>query len=534
MHARGIAVPPIRGFFLTFVLLGCCTAILRMSANAGLIPIRPMRIPEFINPFRNRWAWALIATWLLFVLAPSWDYAQACWWLQTIAFALSLVTALIWGIARLVSGSLLREQALALVIVFLVAALIRIPLDIGSGYEGDIASYGKQGDIAAYIALAWKTVSRGIHSAYLPVNGSPPSDNPPVLLYPFWFLGWMYEQLISPLFGQTEVSYPDALRFLLRLPSLAADLFAGAFIFRVLRQRQAVSFDAALFAASAYLFNPAVIFDSAYWGQTQAIHTLFMLLSLSAIQGRVYAWAGGTLAAAILTKPQALAIAPLVLLLSIRERRTLRLLAGAAIATLIITAPFILAGNSVSVVEQYTRTTKFHPFLAVNAHNFWWFVTGGKGWSPDTDSVGPLTFRVVGLLLFGCATLLSLLIIWRDRGKLFLVAAYDALAFFMLNTQIHENHLLAMFAPLIIAAAFDREAWWFYCAYAVTAVANMTLHDPRLFAFLGYPVNEIYGGPAWAGLRWLNSAVQTLLFVAFTVWLAMLLVPRLRLRVVRV
>jgi hypothetical protein len=36
------------------------------------------------------------------------------------------------------------------------------------------------------------------------------------------------------------------------------------------------------------------------------------------------------------------------------------------------------------------------------------------------------------------------------------------------------------------------------------------------------------------GPRWLNSAVQTLLFVAFTVWLAMLLVPRLRLRVVRV
>ena len=533
MRSDGITFPSTRGLLVTLALIGCCAAILRMSANTGLLPIRPMRIAEFINPFRNHWAWILVATWILVVLALSWNGVQASWWLQAIAFALLFATAVSWAIARLVSGSLLREQILALVIIFVIAALIRIPLDLSSGYEGNIASYGKQGDIAAYIALAWKTVSHGIHSAYLQVNGTPPSDNPPVLLYPFWFLGWLYEQLISPLFGRTQVSYPDILRFMLRLPGLAADLFAGAFIFRALRQGQSVSFNSALFAASAYLFNPAVIFDSAYWGQTQAIHTLFMLLSLVAIQGRAYTCVGGALAAAILTKPQALSIAPLVLLLTIRERGTLRLLTGGAIATLGITAPFILAGNSASVVEQYTQTTKFHPFIAVNAHNFWWLVTGGKGWSLDTDSVGPLTFRVVGLLLFSCAAFLSLLVVWRDREKLFLVAAYDALAFFMLNTQIHENHLLAMFAPLTIAAAFNPEAWWFYCAFAVTSVVNMTLHDPKLFAFLGYPINEIYGGPEWAGPRWLNSAIQALLFVAFTIWLAMFLAPRLRLRLVR-
>jgi len=505
-----------------------------MSSNAGLISTRAMTMAAFLDPLRNKWAWILVAVWLLVVLACGWNHPQAAWWLQTVTFGLLLITALIWSIVRIVSGSLTRDQALRALILFILAALVRIPFDLGRGYEGDIASYGKQGDIATYIALAWKTVSYGIHSAYLQVNGSPPSDNPPVLLYPFWFLGWLYEQLISPLFGRTQVSYPDMLRFMLRLPSLVADLFAGAFIFRALRQQQSSSFKSALFAASAYLFNPAVIFDSAYWGQTQAIHALFMLLSLVAIHGRAYAWAGGALAAAILTKPQALSIAPLVLLLTIRERGTLRLLTGGAIATLGITAAFILAGHSASVVEQYTQTTKFHPFIAVNAHNFWWLVTGGKGWSPDTASVGPLTFRVVGLLLFSCATFLSLLVVWRDREKLFLVAAYDALAFFMLNTQIHENHLLAMFAPLVIACVLVRQLWWFYGAFAVTSVANMTLHDPKLFAFLGYPINEIYGGPEWAGPRWFNSAIQTLLFVAFTIWLAMFLAPKLRLRFVRV
>jgi Gpi18-like mannosyltransferase len=525
-RAGGIACPSVRGFLLTLALVGCCAAILRMTANAGLMSIRPMSLAEFVNPFRNRAAWTLVAIWIVVVLTRSWNHFQASWWLQTITVALLFGTALIWAIARLVSGSLAREQIIALIAVFLTAAFIRIPFDLGRGYEGDIASYGKQGDIAAYIGLAWKTVSHGIHSAYLQVNGTPPSDNPPVLLYPFWFLGWLYEQLISPLFGRTRLGDPDMLRFMLRIPGLAADLLAGALIFRVLRAR--CSCNAAILAAAAYVFNPALIFDSAYWGQTAAIHALFMLLSIILLDRHRYDWAGVALTAAILTKPQAIAIAPVVLLLAIKERGTLRLVAGGVVAMLVIAAPFIFAGNSASVVEEYAQTTKFHPFIAPNAHNFWWFVTGGGGWQRDTNLMGPISFRTAGFLFFSAATLLSLFIVWRDRKWLFLAAAYQSLAFFMLNTQIHENHLLAMFAPLVIAASLDRQLWWFYAAFALTSVVNMTLHDPKLFARLGYPITEIYGGPALAVPRWLNAAVQTILFFVFTWRVAMPLLAQSR------
>src|SRR5438105_14969398 len=114
---------------------------------------------------------------------------------------------------------------------------------------------------------------------------------------------------------------------MLRLPGLAADLLAGALIFRVLRQRGSISFNAALLATAAYLLNPALIFDSAYWGQTAAVHALFMLLSVIAMDRRSYGWAGAALAAAILTKPQAIAIAPLILMLAMKERGGLRLIA---------------------------------------------------------------------------------------------------------------------------------------------------------------------------------------------------------------
>jgi Gpi18-like mannosyltransferase len=365
------------------------------------------------------------------------------------------------------------------------------------------------------MALTWKTVHYGIHSAYVTVGGVPSSDNPPVLLYPFWFLGWLYQKLISPSFPPIWVSDPKLLRFMLRLPSLGADLLIGALIFRVL-QRKSLSFNASLGAASAYLLNPAVIFDSAYWGQTAAIHTLFMLLALIATDRRAYVWAGAALTAAVLTKPHALAIVPLVFVLAVREHGWWRISVAGSLTVLLIVAPFLLAGNIDGVCAQYVKTTQYSPFLSANAHNLWWLVSGGHGWQNDAPLGATISFRSAGLLLFGSATLLSSVAVWRQRQTLFLAAAYQSLAFFMLNTQIHENHLLPMFAPLVIVAALDRSAWWLYGGFAFTALANMALHDPALIGWLGYPNDEIFGGPALAIPRWLNAAAQVSLFIAFT------------------
>src|SRR5207237_5365790 len=71
------------------------------------------------------------------------------------------------------------------------AVLLRLALDLGRGYEGDVA---------LYLARTWKVVTLGLHTAYLNISEVPPSDNPPFQLYPFWLLGWLFQQLFSPLF----------------------------------------------------------------------------------------------------------------------------------------------------------------------------------------------------------------------------------------------------------------------------------------------------------------------------------------------
>src|SRR6202011_3549593 len=82
------------------------------------------------------------------------------------------------GVAR-------RQWRLCLSICGL-AVLVRLLLDTGRGYEGDVA---------LYMAWVWKTVHYGIQSAYLPVTEVPPTDNPPMLIYPLWLARSLYRQV---------------------------------------------------------------------------------------------------------------------------------------------------------------------------------------------------------------------------------------------------------------------------------------------------------------------------------------------------
>jgi Gpi18-like mannosyltransferase len=509
----GVALPSVRAFSLTLALVGSIGLLLSMLLR-GLLGRKELPAGfRFFDPFRNRWAWVMVAVCASAVVIRALNKPEGAWWLQTITFSVLFVVGMIWGIARLVARSLTQKQAACLLILFFAAAAIRIPFDFGPGY---------QTDVSAYLSLAWKTVHDGIHSAYLNMAGVPPSDNPPILLYPFWLLGKFYQSYLSPLFGRTRLSEPDVLRFMLRIPSLAADLFAGALIFRFLRLRSSLSFRSIVLATGAYLLNPALIIDSSYWGQTAAIHTLFMLLSLILATQNAFAWAGAMLTVAILTKPQAIPILPVVLIIAWRARGVVRFAAGAIAATLLTTAPFILTGRIGDVVGQYSHATEIDPFIAINAHNFWWFISGGHGWISDTGSILLISFRTSAMLLFAGATLLSVVILWRDQRALFRVAAYQSLAFFMLSTQIHENHLLPMFAPLILAIALDGRGWGLYVAFALTAVANMLLHDPSLLERCGYSSEQmVYGTPVLAFVRWCNSAVQMALFLVFTLQLVL-------------
>jgi hypothetical protein len=349
----------------------------------------------------------------------------------------------------------------------------------------------------------------------------------------------VYRAAVDPAFDQGRMLGSHALTVLLRLQAVLFHLLVGAAVYVV--ARRAATVRAAFVALLAYLFNPGILFDVAQWGQPDPIFGLFVVVALAAVawplddplptrllgstrRGPLLcaAVAGAAIVLGALAKPQAWVYLPLAGLLVWRRAGLLGALVGAAAggaAGLLVAAPYLLHGTLRELIGLPRAISSVMPNVSANAHNLWWLISqGGARWYLDQDPfIGPLTYRLAAVALIGACAGLALLRAWRQPtlGVVFAAAAYTALAFFMVMTQIHENHMYVVFPLLAIAAALDRRLWVVYAVLACTWTANMVLHDFDIADQLIAPLLPW----ALANLHWLNALINTLVFVGWSAWL---------------
>jgi Gpi18-like mannosyltransferase/predicted membrane-bound dolichyl-phosphate-mannose-protein mannosyltransferase len=360
---------------------------------------------------------------------------------------------------------------------------------------------GFKNDVGAFTSWALTLAHSGPGGFY---GGAGFADYPPGYLYVLWLIGSLGNGLASLLGGGavtvagSTVSLPTFITgSLLKLPSMLADIAIGYLLYRVVRhwmgdRREAQG--AALGAAALYVFNPVTWYDSALWGQVDAVGALVLLV---AVIWLIDGFSEGAVAAAMLAgliKPQfGVVVAPLVAVLLLRRhlifvgsgpRATLvprflrgwavdeqgpwRLVSsavvGAAVLLLLIT-PFSL--DLPGLIQRLQSTADTYPYLSVNAFNPWALVgaggsqslAAGGGWSSDTvPFLGPLSGVTVGALLLGGAYLVAVVqLALRDsRRSILLAAAFLALAFFILPTRVHERYLFPVFALLPLLAVGSR------------------------------------------------------------------------------
>jgi hypothetical protein len=400
-----------------------------------------------------------------------------------------------------------RRQIAALV---LLAALVRLPLLLTAGY-----------DVWGYKAWARGVHEVGIGRAYAQPFADPGGSfhYPPLFLYILRVVAALYAALRP---GGTWTD--QLLAALLKIPPIAAELGLGVLLWAFLRRRTGPR--AALLATAAYLCNPALIWNTAYWGSIDSFHAL---LTTGALVAVVEGAAGASGALAALAVGSKLTAIPGVLVLApplLRTRSPHRIgvaIASALVATGLLLAPIVLRGQFGAMRRMMFGNLGLYPAISANAHNFWWLVTGGQGRRLDTDQLLPgLDYRLAGLLLFALVALAVLLRGWQrtdDTTTIFASSALLTFAFCLLTTEVHENWAYPLFAPLLVAAALDRRYRPLYAALSLTFLANLALQDPPLFALLGDGILA----PA-RPLRLLNSALQCAL-LAWWLWLALRPVP---------
>ena len=342
-------------------------------------------------------------------------------------------------------------------------------------------------------------------TGYYGIGGAPPerrvlkwrdqqgtTEYPPLSLYELAVVGRIYAR-IDPLYADSTT-----LTVLVKMPALIAEI--GLIAFLLTAGRRWLGDSAAEMAALAIWLNPAMILNGAALGyldiQMAALATIAVA---AALHGRAGV-AGALLAAAVLTKPQAIFAAPFVLIAAARQpapvSRLLRCGSAGLVTSLLILAPIALRGAWPNMI-QAVRRLNAHDMLSGEATNVWWIVTwllrvvdepDVGWWSALTrparilsitrfSELGYPNARLIGTTIVIAAVVWAAVRAWRARSDAVVVfaAAWAVFAYATFQVQVHENHLLLAVPLAAIAASLDRRLTGVMVGISAIAALNMYL-----------------------------------------------------------
>lgn len=372
-----------------------------------------------------------------------------------------------------------------------------------------IGSDGFHNDVQAFESWSLTMAEHGPGGFYANAGFA---DYPPGYFYILGFIGWIWDTF----FKHGDPGYL-ALRVMVKIPAIVADLLVGVVLFKLVRRFADERW--ALGAAALYVLNPAVILISAMWGQVDAIAGGIALLTLYALlrsddETERAPWIiGGAwvlFAYSLLIKPQAAILIPLFIAFAfvdankreMRVRATLYGIGASLVTTWLLTLPFHPSWNPFEVFRwlfgQYEVGFDQYTVGSVNAFNLW----GIKGsfWVSDSVQVLflPQKFWAWGLTLAATALILWRYVQVRTAQAFVEAGALLLLAFFMLAARMHERYIFDGLLFTIASISFARRYLWASVIFTVVTFANLQYSLQYMWALERHlPVNpqDLWGVP---------------------------------------
>lgn len=284
------------------------------------------------------------------------------------------------------------------------------------------------------------------------------SDYLPGYLYFLWLLGKINLLQIVP---QT---------LLFKLPAIFADLATGYLIYKIFaRSKNSVGEKLGLVGAAIYVYSPAILGNSALWGQVDSLTALTSLFSIYIFPFSILL-SSVSLAIGTLIKPQTAFIFPVIIFLMLRNKLKWQkifsyLLIGLTVFILGF-IPFWNHGTLISfIAERLNISFSQYPYTSINAFNFW---SLGGFWKPDN-----IYFEIAGYLLVFIATVFLSIKLWNKKNAEYYLLTFIFAASFVFFTRMHERHLLPVFAPITIVALENPYLLIPLIVLSLTYIANL-------------------------------------------------------------
>lgn len=304
------------------------------------------------------------------------------------------------------------------------------------------------------------------------------TDYPPLYLYVFKLNSW-----ISLTFSGTNTVFSTPYIFTSKIIPTIANILAGLAVYLHFRS---TSRKKALLGAGLILLNPALIYNTGYWGQVDSVNTLFMVLAVILLERKHPLLSTLSMSIAVLVKLQSIIIAPLIWIIILRRAgltNTLKIATANIITVSVLLATYIKAGVLGKVYSVMFSSLGYQPFVTANAYNIWFLVSPQfphqyLATLQDTTTVFGVTLRSISLLMMGAYTLFVLYqVLFKGKGVT-LAAASLALAFFMLPTEIHERYLFPFLPLAALLVVEDLRYLKVYVFFTVTHLLNLMMVFP--------------------------------------------------------
>ena len=349
-------------------------------------------------------------------------------------------------------------------------------------------------------------------------------DYPPFYLYVLDFTGRVFKRLDPQGFLRPDGMPPAVMK----VNQIVVETLTALLVYVIVRKK--ASFTASYLSMLAYLFNPAVIYTTAYWGQTDAWGIAFALASVLALANNWVALSVFLITAGIFMKVYYLLFLPLIFYYILRKhgaRKTCYAGFILLLSSFFILLPIIWTGQLSVMVNTVVHSSDKYARVSVNAYNLWRLtysedVERSYRAAPSDETplplLGSLTPEFIGLAAY------ALFLVWVIRFKVKDKAGLDSplfvgfmlsYGFFMLPTRIHERYLYPAFGFLAAVMHRDRKLQAVYALltlfFLVNLVHVLSTHYPNSFG--KHLFDGIYGEVK------ATSLLNTLLF-AYTLGLS--------------
>ncbi|MBI3331871.1 hypothetical protein HYZ99_02825 [Candidatus Peregrinibacteria bacterium] len=364
-------------------------------------------------------------------------------------------------------------RGVALAVLLMMGLLLRLWIATSPGFEWDVGTNQGWAKSAVLLGLAQSYTEQ--------LDGNMLPNYPPFSLILFGSIGHVYYAG----WGDDFAAHPTAFRLLIKLPAILTDLGTALLFYFLLKRWRSRS--AGLLAAAIFTFHPAVLYESAYWGQTDSIFTFFMTAALGLFAGGWMVAAGALIALALFTKVQTVMLGLFFLIISLLAgwKNFVKVCAGALPVAFLVLFPYWLGGNLQAAINVMADSVGYYSIVSSASYNLWWTVlSDSAGTIQDTELLfGIISYRHLGFLLFFLANIYVTALFWKRwrpfrPGRaafftLFAAAGFLAYTFFFVSTQMHERYLFPFVALGFPMAFINRKGALLYTAVSLLFLSNL-------------------------------------------------------------